>query len=106
MGWLLASAQYIPFLVCSCVLGGFALWGWRRTGLTGALLVVIAAALRVMHELFGVYGMWRLWNGGPSRYGQFVTLYGAAQSVGALVADVLVIVGLALILRRLPVAKR
>ena len=67
---MIASITQLPFFVCTCVLGGFALWG-----------------------LFG---------GGPSSYAQTAMLFGAFQSAGGLIADVLIIVGLALILRRLP----
>ncbi|HEX9104294.1 MAG TPA: hypothetical protein VF997_18920 [Polyangia bacterium] len=106
MGWLLASVQYLPFLIASCVLGGFALWGWRRSGATGALLIAIAAGLRVLHELAGVYGMWRIWSRGLSNGAQSAAIFGVAQSVGALVADVVFIVGVALVLRRLPARAR
>jgi hypothetical protein len=105
MGWLWASAQYVPFLVASCVLGGFALWGWRRSGATGALLIALAAGSQVMHELLGVFNMWRIWNRGPGD-GWQLTVLGVVQSAGALVADVLFIVGVALVLRRLPARQR
>ena len=107
MGWLFASAQFVPFFLCSCVLGGFALWGWRRTGATGALLIAIAAGLRVLHELVGVYNIWRIWNRGPSgSYVSWMTILGVVQSAGSLIGDVLFIVGVALVLRRLPALKR
>ena len=107
MAWLFAaSAQYVPFFVCSCVLGGFALWGWRRTGATGALLIAISAGLGVVHEALGVYSMWRIFNRGPGSPMGFMTLLGMAQSAGSLIAEVLFIVGVALVLRRLPARAR
>lgn len=102
LAWLAASAQHLPFLVCACVLGGFALWGWRRTGATGALLIAIAAGLQALHSLVGIWSMWRMFARGPSSYGAWVAMFGLAQTAGALAADVLFIVGLALVLRRLP----
>jgi hypothetical protein len=102
MAGLLASLWQLPFFICSCVLGGFALWGWRRSGANGALLVAIGCAVRVVHELVGVYQMTRLYAGGASSYARTAMWYGAFQSVGALIADVLFIVGVALLLRRLP----
>jgi hypothetical protein len=102
MGWLVASFSYLPFCACSGVLLGLALWGWRRTGATGALLIAIAGGLGVLHQAFGLYGLWRMFHEGPAPYGRWVAMTGAAQSGGALIADVLVIVGVALLLRRIP----
>jgi hypothetical protein len=102
MGWLFSSLAYVPFFVCSCVLGGFALWGWRRSGETGALLIAIAAGLEVLHQVFGVYGMWNIWNRTASNYVYKLGVFSVAQSAGSFVANVLFIVGVALVLRRLP----
>jgi hypothetical protein len=103
MGWLYSSFQYVPFLIGSCVLAGFALWGWRRSGATGALLIAIAAGVRVLHELFGVYSMYRMWYREPRAAAlQWMTIYGVVQTMGGLIAQVLLIVGVALLLRRLP----
>src|SRR4051812_32888480 len=107
MAWLMASLQFVPFLVASCVLGGFALWGWRRSGATGALLVAIAAGLQVLHQLLGVYNMWRMFARGPGgSYVSWMTMIGVVQSAGSLIAEVLFIVGVALLLRRLPARAR
>lgn len=47
MAGLLASITQIPFVVTTLVLAGFALWGWRRSAATGALLIVgLALILR------------------------------------------------------------
>ena len=105
MGWLFSSASYVPFFVCSCVLGGFALWGWRRSGETGALLIAIGCGVRVLGHVAYVWQMARLYGGGPSSYAQSMMVFGVFQSAGGLIADVLFIVGLALILRRLPAKK-
>ena len=102
VAWLVSSAQHLPFLVCACVLGGFGLWGWRRTGATGALLIAIAAGLQVLHSLVSMWGTWRMFQHGPGSYGAWLSIFGVAQSAGALVASVLFIVGVALVLRRLP----
>ena len=105
MGALAASATQAPFFVCACVLGGFALWGWRRSAATGALLIAIACGVRVLGHAAYVWQMARMFSVGPSRYGESMMLFGAFQSAGGLIADVLVIVGVALILRRLPRAR-
>ena len=107
MAWLMASLQFLPFLVASCVLGGFALWGWRRSGATGALLIAIAAGLQVLHQLLGVYNMWRMFERGPgASYVSWLTMIGVVQSAGSLIGEVLFIVGVALLLRRLPARAR
>ena len=99
---MIAAVAQLPFFVCTCVLGGFALWGWRRSAQTGALLIAIACGVRVLGHVAYVWQMARLYGGGPSSYAQSMMVFGAFQSAGGLIADVLVIVGLALILRRLP----
>ena len=104
MGWMLASAPLLPFFIASCVLGGFALGGWRRTGATAALLIAIAAGLRALHEIIAVYNMWRLWGGHEPRasYLGWMAAIGVVQFVGSLISELLFIVGVALLLRRLP----
>jgi len=99
---VIASVTQLPYFVCTCVLGGFALWGWRRSGTTGPLLIAIACGVRVIGHVAYVWQMAQLYRGGPSGYAQTAMVFGAFQSAGGLIADVLVIVGLALILRRLP----
>jgi hypothetical protein len=106
VGMLVSSLSQLPFLVASCVLGGFAIWGWRRSGLTDALLIAIAAAVQLLHQLFGIWTMTRLYSDGPAAYGRMMMLYGVFRSAGALIADVLFIVGVALLLRRLPTKAR
>jgi hypothetical protein len=106
MGALPLILPQVPFFVCTCVLGGFALWGWRRSASTGALLIVIACGVRVLGHVAYVWQMSRMYAGGPSGYAQTAMIFGAFNSAGGIIADVLVIVGLALILRRLPAAKR
>jgi len=106
MGALAASVTQLPFLVCTCVLGGFALWGWRRSASTGALLIAIACGVRVLGHAAYAWQMTRLYTSGPSSYGQSLMVFGVFQSAGGLIADVLVIVGLALVLRRLPAKAR
>ena len=105
MGAIGVAAMQLPFLVCTCVIGGFALWGWRRSASTGALLIAIGCGVRLLGHVAYVWQMARLYGGGPSAYAQWMVVFGVFQSAGGLIADVLFIVGLALILRRLP-AKR
>ena len=102
MGWMLASIQYLPHLICSGVLGGIAIAGYRRTQATGLLLIAMACGVRLVHQSVGVYNMWRLWNHrSAAAYGLYMTGIAAFQSAGALIADVLFIVGVALLIRRL-----
>lgn len=101
MSWMFGAIQYLPYLVCSCVLGGIAIAGYRRTQSTGPLLIAIACGVRLVHESVGIYNMWRLWTRTSMEdYGRYATLYGAFQSAGSLIADVLFIVGVALLIRR------
>jgi hypothetical protein len=100
MAGLLASLWQLPFLICSCVLGGLAIWGWRRTGMTGALLIAVACGIRVMDELVAGWHMMRLYSGAAQW--RLSIWFGAFERFGALIADVLLIVGVALLLRRLP----
>ena len=102
---MIASLTQLPFFVCTCVLGGFALWGWRRSGATGPLLIVIACGVRVIGHVAYVWQMARLYRDGPSSYARTAMVFGAFQSAGGLIADVLLIVGVALLLRRLPAKK-
>jgi hypothetical protein len=46
--------------------------------------------------------MARLYRGGATSYAQTAMVLGAFESAGGLIADVLIIVGVALLLRRLP----
>jgi hypothetical protein len=103
---VIAGITQLPFFVCTCVLGGFALWGWRRSASTGALLIAIGCGVRVLGHVGYIWQMSRLYSGGPSSYAQTAMVFGAFGTAGGLIADVLLIVGLALILRRLPAAKR
>jgi hypothetical protein len=100
MGFLFGSLWQLPFFICSCVLGGFALWGWRRSGATGALLIAVACALRVIDELLAAWHMIRLYGGSAQL--RMAMWFGVVERFGALIADVLLIVGVALLLRRLP----
>ena len=67
----------------------------------GALLA-IGAGVRLLGHVGYVWQMSRLYTAGPARYARSAMTFGAFQSAGGLIADVLFIVGLALILRRLP----
>jgi hypothetical protein len=106
MAGLVSSLSQLPFLVATCVLGGFAIWGWRRTGQTGALLIAIGAAVQVLHQLLWVWSLTRMYADGVANYARTMTVYGMMRSVGGLTAEVLFIVGVALLLRRLPARAR
>jgi hypothetical protein len=103
---VVVAFSQLPFWACSCVLAGFALWGWRRTGATGALLIAIAAGLRLLGELAQFVELLRLYHAADSTIVRTMTIFGSFQATDALVTNVLFIVGVALILRRLPAAKR
>jgi hypothetical protein len=103
---VIAAVTQLPFLVCTCVLGGFALWGWRRSASTGALLIAIGCGVRALGEVGYIWQLSRLYTSGPASYGRTAILFGPFTAVGGVIADFLFIVGLALILRRLPAAKR
>ena len=102
MGALGALVTQAPLFVCTCVLGGIALWGWRRSASTGALLIAIGCGVRAIGHVGWVWQMSRLYTGGPSSYGASMMMFGAFETVSGIVTNVLFIVGLALILRRLP----
>jgi hypothetical protein len=99
---LVTFLQYLPHLVTTLVLGGIALYGWRRTRATGALIIAVGAAVNVVH-----YVVWMLlWQTAYRRASYSVLSWiGALQVVGGLVAAVLFIVGVALLLKRLPSAQ-
>src|SRR5262249_27724157 len=101
---LFASVGALPFFVGACVLGGFGLWGWRRTGATGALLIAIGGGLRALRDLLFGWHMMRIYSGAASWKSSVA--FGVEEQVGAMISEVLVIVGVALLLRRLPAAKR
>jgi hypothetical protein len=73
--------------------------------MTGVLLIAIAAGLQVLHQLFGLWTMSLLYTRGVSAAAT-MGVYGAVRGAGSLVAEVLFIVGVALVLRRLPAAPR
>lgn len=79
---LLASLTQLPFLVATCVLGGFALWGWRRSASTGALLMAIGCGARALGQLASVYPMAQLSRMTAAEYGRMAMLLGLFQSAG------------------------
>ena len=91
-----------PGFPLSCDRAGYQHFLWRRTGATGALLIAIGCAVRLVHELVYVVEMVRVYSGAPSSLAQTMMWLGAFQSIGALMSEVLFIVGVALLLRRLP----
>ena len=101
---LFASVGALPFFVAACVLGGFGLWGWRRTGATGALLIAVGGGVRALRDLLFAWHMARIYTGGASWKSSVA--FGVEEQTGAIISEVLIIVGVALLLRRLPVAKR
>lgn len=91
----------LPLFLCTCVLGGIAVWGWWRKRVTGALLIAIACGVRVLGHIAYVWQMMRLYDG-PRRYRETAMAIGFFETGTGVVTNVLFIVGLALILRRLP----
>jgi hypothetical protein len=99
-----AVLQYIPHVIAAIVLGAIALIGWRRTRATGALLIAISAAVEIVH-----YGMWIFVMQAMYRRGASYASWGwlsAMLGAGGLVGVVLFIVGVALLIKRLPDARR
>jgi len=101
---LFASVGALPFFVCACVLGGFAIWGWRRTRATGALLIAVGAGVRASRDIVFAWHMMQIYGGRASW--RMSIPFTVVEHTGSLIAEVLIIVGLALILRGLPAAKR
>ena len=95
----------LPLFVCTCVLGGIAVWGWWRTRVIGALLIAISCGVRMLGHVAYAWQMMRLYGSGPKRYGETAMALGVFESATGIVTNVLFIVGLALILRRLPVRR-
>ena len=103
-GGLYAAIGGLPFFVAACVLGGFALWGWRRTRATGALVIAVGAGVRALRDLLFAWHMMQVYSGRAPWKSSL--MFGIEEQVGAIVSEVLIIVGVALVLRRLPAAKR
>jgi hypothetical protein len=100
---LLASLSQLPFLIASAVLFGVGLWGWRRTAAPGALLVAAGAAVQTLNQLFGLWTMTQLYtNRSPSSYAVKLAVVATVRTTAGMVAEALLIVGVALLLRLLP----
>ena len=100
---LLASLSQLPFLIGSLVLFGVALWGWRRTAAPGALLVAAGAAVQTLNQLFGMWTMAQLYTShSPGSYAVKMAMVATMRTTAGMVAEALLIVGLALLLRMLP----
>ena len=96
--------QMLPWAVTAAVMMGIALVGWRRTRATGALLIAVAGGLQILDSVFG---SWTTYAMLERHYGYAsVGLYGLLRTVGHLTSSTLLIVGVALLLRRLPTAQR
>jgi hypothetical protein len=97
---LYATIGQWPFFVGACVLFGFGLWGWRRTGATGALLIAVGGAVGALRNLMFAWHMMQVYSGRAPWKSSL--LFGVEEEAGSLISEVLLIVGVALILRRLP----
>jgi hypothetical protein len=97
--------QNVPWIVAAVVMLGIALAGWRRTRATGALLIVISAALQIVDGVAGTCAMLSLMRRQYS-YAAMANMYGLVSSGGHLITSVLFIVGVALLIKRLPTAQR
>ncbi|HXU69097.1 MAG TPA: hypothetical protein VN947_07195 [Polyangia bacterium] len=97
---IFASIDALPFFVAACVLCGLAVWGFRRTGQTGALVIAVGAGVRALRDLVFTWHMMEMYSGRtPWR---MALQFAIVEQVGALISEVLIIVGVALLLRRLP----
>jgi hypothetical protein len=92
--------QMFPWAVTAAVMMGIALVGWRRTRATGALLIAVAGGLQILDSFVGAWSMSALME----RHSGFATagLYGLLRTVGHLTSSTLFIVGVALLIKRLP----
>jgi hypothetical protein len=99
-----ALLQYVPHVIAAIVLGAIALIGWRRTRATGALLIAVSAAVEIVHYGLWIVVMQVMYSRGHSyaSWGWLSAMLGA----GGLVAVVLFIVGVALLIKRIPDAQR
>jgi hypothetical protein len=101
MGMMYAVVQFLPYTILESVLLAIAIIGYKRTRANGALLIAVAAGMQILYGVFGAWSMWSLMMGGPGNY-SMVALRTSVQGVGHLIAGVLIVVGVALLLRRLP----
>jgi hypothetical protein len=93
------SLSHLPFLFGAGVLAGVALWSYLRSAELGALLIAIGGGLRVVHQLCSIWWMFGLANGASSHTAS-LGLFSAALWLGALCAEVLVVLGVVLLLVR------
>jgi hypothetical protein len=101
---LLTVVQYVPWIVTAAVLGGVAFFGWRRTRVTGALLIAIAACMQILDV--GVSALAMYWTiERHTSYSATMTITRFVATGGHLVSSVLLIVGVALLIQRLPTAQ-
>jgi hypothetical protein len=104
---VMTSLSQLPFLLGSLMLLGVAVWGWRRTSAPGALLIAVGAAVQTLNQLFGMWTMAQLYlNHSPASYAVKMTIFAGLRSTAGMVAQTLVIVGVALLLRLLPARQR
>jgi hypothetical protein len=104
MTFMPVMLQSIPWLVTSAVLLGIALAGWRRTRATGALLISIAAGLQILDSIFGMLTLYWTYERSMS-YTAIATVSAFVRTGGHLVSSIILIVGLVLLLQRLPTAQ-
>jgi hypothetical protein len=105
MGFILTTlVQWLPSIVMSAVMVGVALFGWRRTRATGALLIAIGAAVSLVDDGVGIWQMSLLVSRQMS-VTSTATLFAAVRMAGHVTSSVLFIVGVALLLQRLPQAR-
>jgi hypothetical protein len=104
MSLLIVPLEQLPFVAGAFALAVIALVGWRRTRLTGLLLIAIAGGISGLHRLATIYELYTLPRHG--RFGTWTVAYNLAQWLGGVVAETLLVVGVALVIRRLRATPR
>lgn len=95
---------FLPWVLTSAVLLGVALVGWRRTRATGALLVAVAALVQILNTSANALSLYWMTSRHESSMARGIGTL--VLSGGPMVSSVLLIVGVALLMKRLPSAQR
>jgi len=104
MALLSMMVQVVPWAITAAVMLGIAIVGWRRTRATGALLIAVGGGLQILESVVGTWSMYALID---RHYGYAqMGVYSLLRMVGHLTSSTLFIVGVALLIRRLPSAQR
>jgi hypothetical protein len=94
------ALSHLPFLFGAGVLAGVALWSYLRSAELGALLIAGGGGLRVVHQLCSIWWMFNLYDKGAASHSASLGLFTTILWLGALCAEVLVVLGVVLVLLR------